>query len=44
LEALKPYQDIGVEHMALQFMRGRWPERKAQIEQFGREVIPALRS
>lgn len=44
VEALRPYEAIGVEHMALQFMRGRWPERKEQIEKFGQEVIPALRS
>ncbi len=44
VEALRPYQDVGVEHMAMQFMRGRWPERKEQIERFGQEVIPALRS
>jgi probable F420-dependent oxidoreductase len=44
VEALRPYEAIGVEHMALQFMRGRWPERREQIERFGREVIPALRS
>ena len=42
VEALKAYRDIGVEHMALQFMRGRWPERRAQIERFGLEVLPAL--
>jgi probable F420-dependent oxidoreductase len=43
IEALRPYVEAGVQHMALQFMRGRWPERKTQIETFGREVIPALR-
>ncbi len=43
IAALRPYVEIGVEHMALQFMRGRWPERRDQIERFGREVIPALR-
>jgi probable F420-dependent oxidoreductase len=43
VEALRAYQEVGVQHMALQFMRGRWPERKEQIETFGREVIPALR-
>jgi len=43
VEALKRYEAVGVEHMALQFMRGRWPERKEQIETFGQEVIPALR-
>jgi probable F420-dependent oxidoreductase len=42
-EALSEYEGIGVEHMALQFMVGRWPERKEQIERFGQEVIPALR-
>jgi len=42
VEALRRFEEIGVEHMALQFHRGRWPERKAQIETFGREVIPAL--
>ena len=41
--ALKGLQAIGVEHIALQFMVGRWPERKAQIERFGQEVMPALR-
>ncbi len=44
VEALRRYEEVGVEHMALQFMTGRWPERKEQIEKFGREVIPALRA
>jgi probable F420-dependent oxidoreductase len=44
VEALKRYEAAGVEHIALQFMVGRWPERKEQIQQFGEEVIPALRS
>jgi probable F420-dependent oxidoreductase len=43
VEALRQYEGVGVEHMALQFMVGRWPERREQIERFGREVIPALR-
>ena len=42
-EALKRHREIGVEHIALQFMVGRWPERKEQIERFGRDVIPTLR-
>ena len=42
IEALKRYEAIGVEHMAVQFMRGRWPERREQIERFGQEVLPAL--
>lgn len=41
--ALKAYQAIGVEHIALQFMVPRWPERLEQIERFAREVMPALR-
>lgn len=44
VDALKPYEAAGVEHMALQFMVGRWPERREQIERFGREVIPSIRS
>jgi probable F420-dependent oxidoreductase len=44
VEAFKRYEKAGVEHMALQFMVGRWPERKEQIEKFGQEVIPFLRS
>jgi probable F420-dependent oxidoreductase len=40
--ALKQFQNIGVEHMALQFMIGRWPERRAKIERFAKEVMPAL--
>jgi probable F420-dependent oxidoreductase len=42
-EALKGYREIGVEHIALQFMVPRWPERKEQIERFAREVLPSLR-
>jgi len=40
--ALKQFKDIGVQHMALQFMVGRWPERRAKIERFAKEVMPAL--
>jgi probable F420-dependent oxidoreductase len=43
IAALKKFKDIGVEHMALQFMVGRWPERKQKIEWFAKEVMPALR-
>ena len=43
VEALTRYAEIGVVHMALQFMTGRWPERKEQIERFGQETIPAFR-
>jgi probable F420-dependent oxidoreductase len=44
ITALRRFEEIGVQHMALQFHRGRWPERREQIEKFGREVIPAFRS
>ena len=43
LTALKGYETIGVEHIALQFMVPHWPERVEQIEQFAHEVLPALR-
>jgi probable F420-dependent oxidoreductase len=43
IAALKKFKDIGVQHMALQFMVGRWPERKVKIERFSKEVMPALR-
>lgn len=42
-KALKRFSDIGVEHIALQFMMPHWPERQAQIERFAREVMPELR-
>jgi probable F420-dependent oxidoreductase len=42
VEALERYAAVGVQHMALQFMVGRWPERKEQIQRFGEEAIPAL--
>ncbi|HEV8307885.1 MAG TPA: LLM class F420-dependent oxidoreductase [Methylomirabilota bacterium] len=42
-EALQGFRRAGVEHVALQFMVPRWPERVAQIERFAREALPALR-
>jgi alkanesulfonate monooxygenase SsuD/methylene tetrahydromethanopterin reductase-like flavin-dependent oxidoreductase (luciferase family) len=39
-EAIRAYQSIGVEHLALQFMVPHWPERTLQIERFAREVMP----
>ena len=44
LEALKAYRDIGVAHLALQFMVPRWPDRVAQIERFAQEVMPHLQT
>lgn len=43
LGGLRGFQAVGVQHVALQFMVGRWPERLEQIERFAREVLPRLR-
>ncbi len=43
VEALNAYREIGVDHLALQFMAPRWPERVEQIERFAREAMPHLR-
>ena len=43
VEALRAYREIGVDHLALQFIVPRWPDRKEQIERFAREVMPHLR-
>lgn len=42
VEALHGFEEIGVRHLALQFMVPRWPDRRAQIERFAREVMPVL--
>ena len=42
VEALHAYREIGVDHLALQFMVPRWPDRMEQIERFAREVMPHL--
>jgi len=42
IDALEPFREIGLKHLALQFMVPHWPERQEQIERFGREVLPAL--
>lgn len=42
VEAVRHYERIGVEHLALQFMVPRWPQRVEQIERFAREVMPAF--
>lgn len=42
VEALSKFQEIGVQHMALQFMVGKWPVRREQIQRFGEEVLPSL--
>jgi probable F420-dependent oxidoreductase len=40
--ALAKYREVGVSHMALQFMVPRFPDRLEQIDRFGREVLPQL--
>jgi len=42
-ESLGAFQRVGVQHVALQFMVPRWPERREQIERFASEALPALR-
>jgi probable F420-dependent oxidoreductase len=42
VESLRAFQAIGVEHLALQFMAGRYPDRVQQIERFAAEVMPKL--
>jgi hypothetical protein len=43
VQALAVYRDIRVDHLALQFMAPRWPDRMEQIERFAREVMPYVR-
>jgi probable F420-dependent oxidoreductase len=43
VEALRVYREIGVDHIALQFMVPRWPDRVEQIQRFAQEVMPHLR-
>jgi hypothetical protein len=40
--ALRRFGDVGVEHLALQFMVPRYPERLEQMERFAAEVLPQL--
>ncbi len=43
VDAIREYQEIGVETLALQFMVPRFPDRMVQIERFAAEVMPYLR-
>ncbi len=43
VEALNTYRVIGVQHLALQFMTPRWPDRMEQIARFAVEVLPRVR-
>jgi probable F420-dependent oxidoreductase len=39
-DALRPFAELGVQHLALQFMVPHYPERLVQIERFAAEVLP----
>ena len=39
-DAIRRFADVGVEHMALQFMVPRYPDRLEQIERFAADVLP----
>ena len=41
---LRAVEKIGAQHIALQFMAPRWPERREQIERLARDVLPAFRA
>lgn len=38
-EGLVKFRDVGVEHVALQFLVGRYPERLEQMQRFSEEVL-----
>ena len=38
-ERLAKFQEVGVEHVALQFLVGRYPERLEQMQRFSEEVL-----
>jgi probable F420-dependent oxidoreductase len=40
--AIEPFRELGVRHLALQFMVPHYPERLVQIEQFATTVLPRL--
>ncbi len=42
VEAIARYRSAGVEHLALQFMAPRWPDRLRQMQQFAEETLPHL--
>ena len=43
IESINKFKDIGVKHIALQFMKGRWPERREKIEWFAKDVLPHIK-
>jgi probable F420-dependent oxidoreductase len=40
--AIEPFRELGVRHLALQFMVPRYPDRLVQIERFATTVLPRL--
>jgi probable F420-dependent oxidoreductase len=40
--AIQRFGQVGVQHLALQFMAPRYPERLAQIRRFAQEALPRL--
>lgn len=43
-DAVSLFAEVGVTHLALQFMVPHYPERLVQIEQFATEVLPRFRA
>lgn len=43
IDAVRRFAAVGVEHLALQFMVPRYPERLEQMERFATEVLPHVR-
>jgi probable F420-dependent oxidoreductase len=41
-ERLEQFEDIGVQHCALQFLVGRYPERLEQMQRFSEDVLQPL--
>lgn len=40
IEAIQAFKDIGIQHMALQFMVPRYPDRVEMVERFAEEILP----
>jgi alkanesulfonate monooxygenase SsuD/methylene tetrahydromethanopterin reductase-like flavin-dependent oxidoreductase (luciferase family) len=40
IEAIQAFKDIGIQHMALQFMVPRYPDRVEMVERFAEEIMP----
>ena len=42
VEGLAKFHEVGAQHIALQFLVGRYPERLEQMQRFSEEVLPDL--